>query len=125
MGTTFLFYDLETTGLSRAFDQILEFAAIRTDADLNEIERLATQIRLRPDVVPSPAALLVNRIRVARFSSGDCEYEAMRKIHAWLNTPGTISIGYNSIGFLIENTSLLKHKRRFVYKILAKDDLIE
>ncbi len=99
MGATFLFYDIETTGLSRAFDQILEFAAIRTDTDLNEIERLATQVRLRPDVVPSPAALLVNRIRVARFSSGDCEYEAMRKIHAWLNTPGTISIGYNSIGF--------------------------
>ncbi len=99
MGATFLFYDIETTGLSRAFDQILEFAAIRTDADLNEIERLAVQIRLRPDVVPSPAALLVNRIRVARFSSGDCEYDAMRKIHAWLNTPETISIGYNSIGF--------------------------
>ena len=39
MDDTFLFYDIETTGLSRAFDQILEFAAIRTDLDLNEIER--------------------------------------------------------------------------------------
>ena len=99
MAETFLFYDIETSGLSRAFDQILDFAAIRTDPDLNEIERLSARIRLRPDVVPSPAALLVNRIRAARFSSGDSEYEAVRRIHAWLNTPGTVSIGYNSIGF--------------------------
>jgi exodeoxyribonuclease I len=35
MAETFLFYDIETTGLSRAFDQILEFAAIRTDGGLN------------------------------------------------------------------------------------------
>jgi exodeoxyribonuclease-1 len=99
MGDTFRFYDLETTGLSRAFDQILEFAAIRTDLDLQEIERTSVQIRLRPDVVPSPAAILVNRIRTGRLLSGRCEYEAMGEIHAQLNRPGTTSIGYNSIGF--------------------------
>jgi exodeoxyribonuclease I len=36
MADTFLFYDTETSGLNRAFDQILEFAAIRTDLKLNE-----------------------------------------------------------------------------------------
>jgi exodeoxyribonuclease-1 len=99
MAETFLFYDLETTGLSRAFDQILDFAAIRTDPELNELERLRTRVRLRPDVVPSPGAMLVNRIRVAQFPQGECEFEAMRRIHGWLNTPQTVSIGYNSIGF--------------------------
>ena len=99
MNDSFLFYDIETTGLSRAFDQILEFAAIRTDLDLNEIERFRASIRLREDVVPSPAAILVNRIQTARFASGRCEYEAMRDIHREVNRPGTISIGYNSIGF--------------------------
>ena len=99
MGDTFLFYDLETTGLNRPFDQILEFAAIRTDLELQEIERYGARIRLRPDVVPSPAAILVNRIRIDRLLSGRCEYEAMGGIHAQLNRPGTTSIGYNSIGF--------------------------
>ena len=33
---TFIFYDTETTGTNSAFDQILQFAAIKTDADLNE-----------------------------------------------------------------------------------------
>mgnify|MGYP005840996799 CR=1 FL=1 len=99
MAETFLFYDIETTGLSRAFDQILEFAAIRTDAGLNEIERFTVKIRLRSDVIPSPAAILVTRLSVADCLSGRCEYEAIREIHLQLNRPGTVSIGYNSIGF--------------------------
>lgn len=99
MADTYLFYDTETTGLSRAFDQILSFAAIRTDGGLNEIERIAIDLRLRPDVVPSPAAIVVNGIRAGRFGSGRCEVEALRAIHAEVNRPGTVSIGYNSIGF--------------------------
>jgi exodeoxyribonuclease-1 len=34
---TFLFYDIETTGLNKSFDQVLQFAAIRTDLKLQEI----------------------------------------------------------------------------------------
>ncbi len=30
MTSSYLFYDIETTGLNKAFDQVLEFAAIRT-----------------------------------------------------------------------------------------------
>ncbi|MCU0585123.1 MAG: exonuclease domain-containing protein [Desulfobacterales bacterium] len=99
MAETFLFYDIETTGLSRAFDQILEFAAIRTDEGLAEIARFSARIRLRPDVIPSPAAMLVNRLRMTDCLSGRSEYDALREIHAELNRPGTVSIGYNSIGF--------------------------
>jgi exodeoxyribonuclease-1 len=99
MADSFLFYDIETSGLNRAFDQILELAAIRTDLELKELERFSARIRLRPDVVPSPSAILVNRMRTERCLSGRCEYEAIRAIHAQLNRPGTTSIGYNSIGF--------------------------
>jgi exodeoxyribonuclease-1 len=99
MDETFLFYDIETSGLNKAFDQILDFAAIRTDRGLNETGRCQVRIRLRPDVVPSPGALVVNLIRPAALLAGRCEYEAARAIHAQLNVPGTISIGYNSIGF--------------------------
>jgi exodeoxyribonuclease-1 len=48
---TFILYDAETTGLNRRFDQILQFAAVRTDVDLVETGRFES--RLMPHVVPS------------------------------------------------------------------------
>jgi len=99
MTKTFLFYDIETTGLNKAFDQVLQFAAIRTDRQLNEIERYRLTVRLRPDVIPSPGAMITNRLSVADLSSGLCEFEAIRQIHEWMNQRETISLGYNSLGF--------------------------
>ena len=96
---TYLFYDIETSGLSPAFDQVLTFACIRTDPALNEVARETITIRLRPDVVPSPHAFLTHCLTPAELESGICEYEAARKIHGLLNTPDTISCGYNSLGF--------------------------
>jgi len=40
----FVFYDLETTGTSPAFDQPLQFAAILTDDKFNQIERIGQLI---------------------------------------------------------------------------------
>ena len=99
MNRSYLFYDVETTGLNKAFDQILQFAAIRTDMSLNEMERHAISVKLRTDVIPSPRALLTNRISISNFFSGLNEYEAVLKIHHWLNQAGTISLGYNTLGF--------------------------
>ena len=50
-----IFYDTETTGTDSAFDQILQFAAVRTDAELNEVDRFETRCRISPRVVPSLA----------------------------------------------------------------------
>ena len=36
----FVFYDYETTGISPEYDQPLQFAAIITDLDFNEIDRV-------------------------------------------------------------------------------------
>ncbi len=96
---TYLFYDLETTGLDRAFDQPLQFAAIRTDPQLAELERYDLAVRLRPDVVPAPEAVLTHRLGPPAMVQGRSEYDAVGQIHALLNRPGTISIGYNSLGF--------------------------
>jgi exodeoxyribonuclease-1 len=96
---TYLFYDLETTGLNPAFDQPIQFAAIRTDLDLDEVERYELAIALRPDVVPSPQAMRVHRITPQTLLGGRSEYEAVRWIHALVNRPQTISVGYNSLGF--------------------------
>ena len=38
MQRTYLFYDIETSGLNKCFDQVLQFAAIRTDLELHELE---------------------------------------------------------------------------------------
>lgn len=96
---TYFFYDVETTGLNIAFDQILQFSAIRTDMALNEIERHTIKVHLRPDVIFSPSAMITNRISVSNSLPGLCEFEAIRQIHELINTPGTISLGYNSLGF--------------------------
>jgi exodeoxyribonuclease I len=99
MGKTFLFYDLETSGLSKCFDQVLQFAAIRTDQSLQEIERHTFNIKLNPDVIPSPQALITHQIPFLQLLQGEPEFEVMEKIHALLNTPNTISIGYNNLKF--------------------------
>ncbi len=99
ISSTYLFYDIESTGLSVAFDQILRFAAIRTDADFNEIEQHEISVKLRPDVIPSPQAMLSHRLSLADSAQGVGEYEALLRIHALLNEPNTISLGYNTLGF--------------------------
>lgn len=96
---TFLFYDLETTGINNSFDQVLQFAAIRTDLDFNEIERFNFFVKLNPDTTPSPIATITHHISIAQANTGVSEYQAIRKIHKIINTPGTISIGYNTLGF--------------------------
>lgn len=99
MTHTYLFYDIETTGLNPCFDQVLQFAAIRTDLQLNEIDRHEIRIKLNPDIIPAPMACLTHQQGIDVMQHGMNEYDGIRKIHAWMNTPGTISLGYNTLGF--------------------------
>lgn len=96
---TYLFYDLETTGLNPCFDQVLQFAAIRTDLNFNEIERHEIFVKLNCDVIPAPEASITHRIKIKDCDNGEKEIDAIQKIHKLLNTPGTISVGYNSLSF--------------------------
>jgi len=98
MKKTFLFYDIETTGLNKAFDQIIQFASIRTDEKFNEIERHNIRVALRPDVVPAPEAVLTH-MTFGPDANDLCELEAISRIHSLVNRPGTISLGYNTLGF--------------------------
>lgn len=99
MQRTYLFYDIETSGLNKCFDQVLQFAAIRTDLNGNELEQHEILIKLSPDTVPAPQAFLSHQIPLAALERGVPEYEAMCQIHQLLNHPGTISVGYNSLNF--------------------------
>jgi len=61
---SFVFFDTETTGLKRGFDQIIHFAAVRTDVDLNELGRFEARSRVQPHVLPHPSALRTNGLPI-------------------------------------------------------------
>ena len=96
---TFLFYDLETSGLSKTFAQVVEFAAIRTTTDFDEIERVHFYVNITRDTVPEPDAFITHQIGLDKLKSGISENDATAKIHAMFNKAGTISLGYNTLGF--------------------------
>jgi exodeoxyribonuclease-1 len=99
---SFVFYDTETTGIDTTFDQILQFAAILTDEDLNELDRFELRCRLQPHVVPAPGAMLATRVTPAMLTdlALPSHYEAMRQIAERLRSwaPATF-IGYNTLSF--------------------------
>jgi len=64
----YVFYDTETTGTETAFDQILQFAAIKTDDEFVELDRFDIRCRLLPHVVPSPGALRVTKVTPAMLA---------------------------------------------------------
>lgn len=99
---SFVFYDTETTGLATDFDQILQFAAIRTDADLNETGRIEIRSRLRPHVIPHPGALRVNGMTIGEITANGLpsHYEMMREVRSTLlEWSPAIFVGYNSLNF--------------------------
>ncbi|MDP2738215.1 MAG: exonuclease domain-containing protein [Pseudorhodobacter sp.] len=99
---TFAFYDLETTGISPAFDQPLQFAALLTDDGFREIERVNLRCRIAPHIIPSPWALAVTGLRPAQLldpglpSLFEFTQDIADLIERW--SPATWT-GFNSIHF--------------------------
>lgn len=99
---SYIFYDTETTGTETFFDQILQFAAIQTDADLKEIDRFEIRCRLLPHVVVAPGAISVTGVKVSQLidPSFPSHYEMVRAIRAKLLAwSPALFIGWNSIKF--------------------------
>ena len=99
---SFVIYDVETTGLNRRFDQILHFAAVRTDETLAPTATIEVRSRLLPYIVPSPKALvltgtslkdLTNPLRPSHY---EMVCEIQRALAEW--SPA-LFLGYNSIRF--------------------------
>lgn len=99
MSRSWLFYDVESSDLNKVFGQILQFAAIRTDEDFDELERHEFYVQLNKDTLPSPDAMLVHRIAPDDLISGKTEYQALCDIHKMVNHPGTMNGGYNTLGY--------------------------
>jgi exodeoxyribonuclease-1 len=98
---TFLWHDYETFGANPMADRPAQFAALRTNADLEPVDEPAV-LYCSPsdDVLPHPEACLITGItpQEAR-EKGLCEAEFARRVHAEMMQPGTCGVGYNSIRF--------------------------
>lgn len=106
---SFVFFDTETTGLKHGFDQIVHFAAIRTDANLKEIDRFEARSCLLPHVLPHPAALRTNGLPIGRLLDANLpsHYDMVRAIRQrLLSWSPSIFLGYNSIRF---DEEMLRH----------------
>ncbi|WP_101927064.1 MULTISPECIES: exodeoxyribonuclease I [Luteimonas] len=101
MTDSFLFYDLETFGADPRRTRIAQFAAIRTDAALNEIEApIDLFVRPADDLLPSPIATLITGITPQRaLRDGVTEADAFSRIFEEMARPKTCTLGYNSLRF--------------------------
>jgi exodeoxyribonuclease I len=101
MSQTLFFYDLETTGISPKFDRIMQFAGQRTDLLLNPIgDPVDVLIKLPPDILPNPYAVLVHRQTPQMcMSDGLTEPEFAKMFCSEIATEDTIMVGYNNIRF--------------------------
>jgi exodeoxyribonuclease-1 len=101
MADSFYWYDLETSGTAPKWDRIIQFAGLRTDADLNPIgDEYCTYVRLPDDVLPNPVATLVTGITPQlTMEQGIREVDALAHINELFSQPGTCVLGYNSLRF--------------------------
>lgn len=101
MATTFLWHDYETFGANPRTDRPSQFAGIRTDLELNEIEKPVEWFCTpQDDYVPHPVATMITGItpQIAE-ERGIPEPEFIAKVVAELGRPNTCAVGYNSLRF--------------------------
>ncbi|MEO7071649.1 MAG: exodeoxyribonuclease I, partial [Rhodanobacter sp.] len=109
---TFFWHDYETTGADPRRDRPLQFAGIRTTAEL-EIIDAPVMFYARPprDMPPHPDACLITGItpqHADREGLGEAEFAA--RVHEQLSAPGTCAVGYNSLRFDDEFTRHLLYR---------------
>ena len=106
---TFLWHDYETFGINVRRDRPAQFAAIRTDAELNEIgEPVMLYCQPANDFLPDPHACLITGITPQLcLEKGLPEYQFAAQIEQLLSAPGTIGVGYNTIRFDDEITRFM------------------
>jgi exodeoxyribonuclease-1 len=106
---TFLWHDYETFGAEPRRDRPAQFAAIRTDAELNEIgEPIMLYCQPAPDYLPDPQACLITGITPQHcLEHGVPEHEFAAAVCAAFSEPGTVGVGYNTIRFDDEVTRFL------------------
>jgi exodeoxyribonuclease-1 len=109
---SFLFYDLETSGFSPRSARIMQFAGQRTDMDMRAIgEPFYYYIKLTPDILPEPNAVLLTGITPQKtLSDGITEADFLKVFYKEIVLPGTIFVGFNNIRFDDEFIRFLNYR---------------
>ena len=98
---TFFWHDYETFGVNPRRDRPAQFAGVRTDFDLNEIDTpVMHYCKPAPDFLPEPeACLLTGILPQTCLQKGLSEAAFADAVLGQLAQPGTVGVGYNSIRF--------------------------
>jgi exodeoxyribonuclease I len=98
---SFFWHDYETFGRVPRRDRPVQFAGVRTDADLNEIaEPVMWHCQPAPDTLPDPESCLLTGILPQHaLEHGIAEHAFAAHIERELARDGTVGVGYNSIRF--------------------------
>lgn len=115
MSETFYWHDYETSGILAADDRPMQFAGIRTDAELNICgDPLRLYCQLADDVLPHPGACNVTGIKPQTANElGLNEAAFIHRIREEMMQPNTCSVGYNSIRFDDEFTRHTLYRNLF------------
>jgi exodeoxyribonuclease-1 len=110
--TTLLWYDYETWGVDPRRDRLCQFAAIRTDLDLNPIGEPINLFCQPPiDAVIDPDAVMITSLSPLEVAKqGLNEWEFAQQIYNHMSLAGTCSVGYNTIRFDDECTRHLFYR---------------
>ena len=106
---SFFWHDYETFGRVPRRDRPAQFAGVRTDAELNEVEEPVVAYCHPPtDMLPDPeSCLLTGILPQVCLERGLAEHAFAARIERELARPGTVGTGYNSIRFDDEVTRFL------------------
>ncbi|GAB4211368.1 MAG: exodeoxyribonuclease I [Rhodoferax sp.] len=106
---TFLWHDYETFGAQPRSDRPAQFAALRTDAQLEVMgEPITLYCQPAPDYLPDPEACLITGITPQTcWARGVPEAQFAAQIAQALGSTGTVGVGYNSLRFDDEVTRFL------------------
>lgn len=106
---SFVWHDYETFGADPRRDRPCQFAALRTDTELQPIgDPVVWYCQPTLDLLPSPDACLITGITPQyALRHGESEYRFAERIHDLLSQPGTCGVGYNSFRFDDEVTRFL------------------
>jgi len=125
MASSIFFYDLETSGLNPREARIMQIAGQRTTLELEPIgEPVNILIKLTPEIVPDPDAIMVTGITPqSTLADGVTEAEFLKIFYEEIATSGTIFAGYNTIRFDDEFMRFLNYRNFYdAYEWQWKDD---
>ncbi|MFU8876644.1 MAG: exodeoxyribonuclease I [Wenzhouxiangellaceae bacterium] len=98
---TFLWHDYETFGADPRRDRPCQFAALRTDSELEPVEDpVVVYCQPTRDLLPAPEACMITGITPQlAMQRGIPEFEFADRIFRQMSVAGTCSVGYNNFRF--------------------------